>query len=100
VSSAPPEGYWVLDDRPYHLACAPWQGRPFPYAWALDEARRALTSLRGAGQEPPDDFERALRWLEEAAHRWPTPRPAALLGAAAKAVAIVERTKRGLEASR
>jgi hypothetical protein len=72
VASAP-GGWWRLDGQPWHPACAPWAGRPFPLAWAAEAGRKLLARTRRESVPAPPHLARAVDCLEELGRAWPPP---------------------------
>ncbi len=91
-------GYWLLDAKPYHPACAPWAERPFPFRWAVDEGRQVVARLRRERVEPSDKLARAVAYLIEAERAWAPDDPVAVLERSTLAAQLVEHWRARLKA--
>jgi hypothetical protein len=69
IASAP-GGWWRLDCRRWHPACAPWAGRPYPLAWAAEAGRKLLGRARRESAPAPPHLARAVDCLEELGRVW------------------------------
>lgn len=95
-----PGGFWLVDTRPYHPACAPWRGRPMPYTWARDRGRKLLASLHRHKTRPSEKLVRAVNFLDELARAWPVEDVAGALERAELAAVVVEHWAVAAKSSR